>query len=278
MSLPGAPIILYGDELGMGDMLSLPDRGAVRTAMQWSGDRNAGFCDADADADVDPQVPLQRDGPYASRRVNVGQQRSDDGSLLNWIAAAIRTRRESSAIGWRTAQALQVYDPRVFGVRHDHHTDAVIALSNLADEPVEVTISDCGDVRRVEEVFADQDYREAKTLEEPLAIEQGCFRDSSRFPASMPFRSGASASLPRTRLQANAALRHGLRAAASARESGLASVASRISAGSSHSRGSVGHRGALAAPAAAGLRRTTDRIHGDARWSATTAGRRLIPT
>src|SRR5919108_826770 len=130
MSLPGAPIILYGDELGMGDMLSLPDRAAVRTAMQWSGDRNAGF----SDVDVDPQVPVQRDGPYASDRVNVGRQRPDDGSLLNWVAAAIRTRRESSAIGWGTARGLQVDDRRVFGVRHDHHTDAVVALNNLADE------------------------------------------------------------------------------------------------------------------------------------------------
>ena len=172
MSLPGAPIILYGDELGMGDMLSLPDRGAVRTAMQWSGDRNAGFCDVD----VDPQVPVQRDGPYASGRVNVGQQRPDDGSLLNWVAAAIRTRRESSAIGWGTARGLQVDDRRVFGVRHDHHTDVVVALNNLADEPVEVTISDCGDVRRIEEVFADQDYRPVKTVQEPLVIEPKGYR------------------------------------------------------------------------------------------------------
>jgi maltose alpha-D-glucosyltransferase / alpha-amylase len=172
MSLPGAPIILYGDELGMGDMLSLPDRGAVRIAMQWSGDRNAGF----SDLDIDPQVPVQRDGPYASDRVNVGRQRPDDGSLLNWVAAAIRTRRESSAIGWGTARGLQVDDRRVFGVRHDHHTDVVVALNNLADEPVEATVSDCGDVRRVEEVFSDQDYRAVKTLEEPLAIEPKGYR------------------------------------------------------------------------------------------------------
>jgi maltose alpha-D-glucosyltransferase/alpha-amylase len=166
MSLPGAPIILYGDELGMGDMLELPDRGAVRVAMQWSGDENAGF----SDLDVDPQVPLQRDGPYGSERVNVGQQRPDDSSLVNWMASAIRTRRESSAIGWGSARVLEVDDGRVFGVRHDHHTEVVVALSNLADEPVELTIGDCDDLRRVEEVFADQDYPAADTLDERLPI------------------------------------------------------------------------------------------------------------
>jgi maltose alpha-D-glucosyltransferase / alpha-amylase len=172
MSLPGAPIILYGDELGIGDMLSLPDRAAVRTAMQWSGDHNAGFCDVD----VDPRVPVQRDGPYGSSEVNVGRQRPDSGSLLNWVAGAIRTRRESSAIGWGSSRGLQVDDRRVFAVRHDHHADAVIAVNNLADEPVEVTIDDCGDLRRVEEVFSDQDYQVVNALDEPLAIEPKGYR------------------------------------------------------------------------------------------------------
>jgi maltose alpha-D-glucosyltransferase/alpha-amylase len=166
MSLPGAPVILYGDELGAGDMLSLPDRAAVRTAMQWSGDGNAGFCNPD----IDPQVPVLRDGPYGSREVNVGRQRPDSGSLLNWIAGAIRTRRESSAIGLGAARAIRVDDRRVFAVRHDHHTDAVIAVNNLADERVEVSISDCRDLRRVEEVFSDRDYDAVDTLDEPLMI------------------------------------------------------------------------------------------------------------
>jgi maltose alpha-D-glucosyltransferase / alpha-amylase len=166
LSLPGAPIILYGDELGVGDMLELPDRGAVRVAMQWSGDDNAGF----SDLHVEPQVPLQRDGPYGSDRVNVGRQRPDDASLMNWLAAAIRTRRESSTIGWGSARVLDVDDGRVFGVRHDHHADVVVALSSLADEPVEVTIGDCEDLRRVEEVFADQDYGPAERLDKRIAI------------------------------------------------------------------------------------------------------------
>jgi maltose alpha-D-glucosyltransferase / alpha-amylase len=108
--------------------------------------------------------------------VNVGRQRPDSGSLLNWVAGAIRTRRESSAIGWGSSRGLQVDDRRVFAVRHDHHADAVIAVNNLADEPVEVTIDDCGDLRRVEEVFSDQDYQVVNALDEPLAIEPKGYR------------------------------------------------------------------------------------------------------
>src|SRR6185436_18756795 len=95
-SMPGSPIVYYGDEIGMGDNIYLGDRNGVRTPMQWSPDRNAGFSRAD------PQrlyLPPIMDPVYGYQAVNVEAQERDPGSLLNWTKRMLRIRRESRAFG-----------------------------------------------------------------------------------------------------------------------------------------------------------------------------------
>jgi maltose alpha-D-glucosyltransferase/alpha-amylase len=94
-SLPGIPMIRYGDEIGMGDNLSLPGRESVRTSMQWSNTKNGGFSDADSEKLIRPVIS---DGDYAYSMVNVEKQHDDPHSLLNWIKNLIRIRKECKEI------------------------------------------------------------------------------------------------------------------------------------------------------------------------------------
>src|SRR6202041_1249745 len=89
MTLPGTPVIRYGDEIGMGDNLALPERNCARTPMQWSSQPQAGFTKSDH-----PVLPVISDGPYGFQYVNVADQRRDPNSLLNWMERIIRMRKE----------------------------------------------------------------------------------------------------------------------------------------------------------------------------------------
>ena len=89
MTLPGTPVIRYGDEIGMGDDLSLPERNAARTPMQWSTEPHGGFTRSDA-----PILPVINHGAYGFEHINVAQQRRDPNSLLNWTERIIRMRKE----------------------------------------------------------------------------------------------------------------------------------------------------------------------------------------
>src|SRR6201992_2542779 len=95
MTLPGTPVIRYGDEIGMGDNLTLPERNCARTPMQWSTEPQAGFTKSDR-----PVLPVISDGPYGFQHVNVADQRRDPNSLLNWMERIIRMRKEVPEIGW----------------------------------------------------------------------------------------------------------------------------------------------------------------------------------
>jgi maltose alpha-D-glucosyltransferase / alpha-amylase len=89
MTLPGTPVVRYGDEIGMGDNLKLPERNCARTPMQWSTEPNAGFTKSEK-----PVLPVISDGPYSFQHVNVADQRRDPNSLLNWMERIIRMRKE----------------------------------------------------------------------------------------------------------------------------------------------------------------------------------------
>jgi maltose alpha-D-glucosyltransferase/alpha-amylase len=134
-TLPGTPVIRYGDEIGMGDDLSLDERDSVRTPMQWSNERQAGFSRAQRTI-----LPVISDGPWSYERINVADQRRDPQSLLNWFERIIRMRKECPEIGWGHA----VVDPRaprsVLSLRYEWRNNALVALHNLADEAVEVTV------------------------------------------------------------------------------------------------------------------------------------------
>ena len=130
-SLPGTPVIRYGDEIGMGDDLSLPQRDAVRTPMQWSDEPQAGFTTAD-DA---PHPVIADDGPWDYRRVNVEAQQRDPSSLLRWTAHMIRVRKQCPEIGRGTWTLLATGKPEVIAMRYDWRGSSVVVVHNLADHP-----------------------------------------------------------------------------------------------------------------------------------------------
>jgi maltose alpha-D-glucosyltransferase/alpha-amylase len=137
-SLPGTPVIRYGEEIGMGDNLALPDREAIRTPMQWDDTYNGGFSAA-------PTSSLRRPGstrgPYSTKRVNVRAQNRDPNSLLRWFENLIHTLRMAPEIGTGTCQTVDVPLPRsVLAHRFDGPTGSILLLHNLADSEVSVDL------------------------------------------------------------------------------------------------------------------------------------------
>jgi maltose alpha-D-glucosyltransferase/alpha-amylase len=132
-TLPGTPVMRYGDELGMGDDLSLPERTCGRTPMQWSTEPNGGFSKSDK-----PIVPVISDGPYGFEHVNAAEQRRETNSMLNWSERIIRMRKEVPEIGWGDFEIVKTGDRAVLGVRYDWRNNSVLFLHNLAREPREI--------------------------------------------------------------------------------------------------------------------------------------------
>jgi maltose alpha-D-glucosyltransferase / alpha-amylase len=132
-TLPGTPVLRYGDELGMGDNLALPERTSCRTPMQWSRETHGGFT-----KNKRPVVPLIDDGPYSYQHVNAADQRRDPNSLLNWTERIIRMRKEVPEIGWGDFKVLDLGDKSIFAVRYDWRNNSVLTLHNLAAEPREL--------------------------------------------------------------------------------------------------------------------------------------------
>jgi maltose alpha-D-glucosyltransferase/alpha-amylase len=134
-TLPGTPVIRYGDEIGMGDDLELPERNAARTPMQWSTEPHGGFTKSD-----DPLLPVITGGPYGYEHVNAAEQRRHDESLLNWTERIIRMRKEVPEIGWGDYAILPVRDPAVLAVRYDWRNNSVLCLHNLDGSPREIAL------------------------------------------------------------------------------------------------------------------------------------------
>ena len=132
-TLPGTPVMRYGDELGMGDDLSLPERTCGRTPMQWSTEPNGGFTKSDK-----PIVPVISDGPYGFEHVNAAEQRRETNSMLNSSERIIRMRKEVPEIGWGDFEIVKTGDRAVLGVRYDWRNNSVLCLHNLAREPREI--------------------------------------------------------------------------------------------------------------------------------------------
>lgn len=135
LTLPGTPVIRYGDEIGMGDDLSLPERDAARTPMQWSDAASGGFTSS-----ANPVRPPISKGAYAYTRVNVAQQRTQQNSLLNWMERVIRMRKELPEIG-RGEWCLVDTPAQVLAIRYSWRGCDSIFVHNLADERIETTIA-----------------------------------------------------------------------------------------------------------------------------------------
>ena len=132
-TLPGTPVIRYGDELGMGDDLSAARAQLRRTPMQWSTEPHGGFTKTDK-----PVLPVISGGPYGYEHVNAAEQRRDDNSLLNWTERIIRMRKEVPEVGWGDYAVLRVRDQAVLAMRYDWRNNSVLFVHNLAREPREI--------------------------------------------------------------------------------------------------------------------------------------------
>jgi maltose alpha-D-glucosyltransferase / alpha-amylase len=133
MTLPGTPVLRYGDEIGMGDDLRLPERNCARTPMQWSTEPNAGFTSYSR-----PILPVISEGAFGFKQVNVAAQRRDPNSFLNWMERIIRMRKEVPEIGWGDFLFLPIRTSDVLAMQYSWRNNSVICIHNLAAESREV--------------------------------------------------------------------------------------------------------------------------------------------
>jgi maltose alpha-D-glucosyltransferase/alpha-amylase len=155
-TMPGTPVLRYGEEIGMGENLALDGRNAIRTPMQWDGDRGAGFSTADPG---DLVTPIPTRGTFSARRVNVRDQSRDAGSLLRWFEQLIRVLRECPEIGVGTPSVLDQSLPRaVLAHRFDAPEGSILLLHNLADRAVTIDLDGLDASDQTYEVFADAEY------------------------------------------------------------------------------------------------------------------------
>lgn len=157
-SLPGTPMLRYGEEIGMADMLSLAGRDAMHTVMQWEPGANAGFSSANASEFAYPVCPR---GVGRGPRPNVIDQQRDHASLLRWFAEMIGTLRECPEVGSGTLTVLDLpLPPAVLAHRFDATEGTLLVLHNLDAQPVTVDIGQQQDIvmGSPREVFGDDTY------------------------------------------------------------------------------------------------------------------------
>jgi maltose alpha-D-glucosyltransferase/alpha-amylase len=143
MSLPGSPVLYYGDEIGMGDNIYLGDRDGVRTPMQWNADRNAGFSTADPQA---LYLPAILDPVYGYQALNVEAQMRSSSSLLNWTRKMLAVRKQHPVFGMGTYEELGSSNPSVLAFVREFGDDKVLCVNNLSRFPQPVEL----DLRRFE--------------------------------------------------------------------------------------------------------------------------------
>ena len=129
LTMPGTPIIYYGDEIGMGDNVFLGDRNGVRTPMQWNGGWNAGFSDADQQA---LYFPLIMDPPYGYQGVNVAAQERTQTSLLRWMRRIVKVRTQHRAFGRGTFEMLLPENRSVLAYLRSYEGETILCVNNLS--------------------------------------------------------------------------------------------------------------------------------------------------
>ena len=136
MTLPGTPVVRYGDEIAMGDDLSLPERNCARTPMQWSSEPHGGFTKSDK-----PILPVISGGPYGFEHVNVAAQKRDPNSFMDWTERIIRMRKEVPEIGWGDFEILDAHAKEVLAIRYDWRNNSALFVHNFSSIPREVEFS-----------------------------------------------------------------------------------------------------------------------------------------
>jgi maltose alpha-D-glucosyltransferase/alpha-amylase len=151
-SMPGTPIVYYGDELGMGDNIYLGDRNGVRTPMQWTGDRNGGFSRTDPARLYAPPV---MDPVYGYQAINVEAQERAPFSLLNWMKRVIGLRKQSQVFGRGTIEFLPANNRKILAYLRKYHDEEILCVANLSRsvQPVELDLSRFKGLTPVEMLF-----------------------------------------------------------------------------------------------------------------------------
>jgi maltose alpha-D-glucosyltransferase/alpha-amylase len=157
-TLPGTPVLRYGEEIGMGENLDLPQRDAIRTPMQWSAERNAGFSTAVPEQLIRPVIS---EGEYRYERINVASQRLDYDSLLNWTERTIRTRKECPEFGWGAVSFLRTSHANVLAHSCEWQGRTVVAVHNFSRATCTVTVDLPQDTQEVLHIYG-------RRLHEPL--------------------------------------------------------------------------------------------------------------
>ncbi|HEY3577538.1 MAG TPA: alpha-amylase family protein [Gaiellaceae bacterium] len=156
LSLPGTPVLHYGDEIGMGENLRLADRAAIRTPMQWSAEHNAGFSQADSLI-----RPLVSRGPFAYENVNVEEQQRNPDSLLRWMTDMIRLRKQCPEVGWGDWRIVPTGSRNVLALAYTWRGNTIVTVHNLAHAPREAKLRLGGgrlvNLRDAEEIRPGQD-------------------------------------------------------------------------------------------------------------------------
>jgi maltose alpha-D-glucosyltransferase/alpha-amylase len=163
-SLPGTPVLFYGEEIGMAENPAIEGRYAVRAPMQWSADPHGGF--TTAERAVRPSVA---DGEFGYERVNATTQRRDPHSLLNWMERLIRRRRETPELGWGAWSLPEQDDPAVFALQADWDGSTVVAVHNLAGRPARARAEVDGDCTLVD--LFDEEELDAGALDGGLELQ-----------------------------------------------------------------------------------------------------------
>jgi len=140
LTMPGTPVLYYGDEIGMGDNIHLGDRDGVRTPMQWSADRNGGFSRADPERLA---LPMLMDPLYGYAAVNVEAQQRDPHSLLNWTRRMLAKRRQTHAFGRGSLRFLFPGNRKILAYLREHEDAVLLCVANLsnAPQPVELDLA-----------------------------------------------------------------------------------------------------------------------------------------
>jgi maltose alpha-D-glucosyltransferase/alpha-amylase len=173
-SLPGTPVIWYGDEIGMGDDLKQKERMSVRTPMQWSAETNGGFSRAPRNKLVRPVIDQ---GPFGYQERNVMAQRRDANSMLNCMERLIRMRKECPEFGTGKASLLPSSEPAIFAHCCQSEDGLVAAVHNLSGKPkaARLDFADHG-ARRVIEVLGDHPYEEREGSAHEIELEPYGYR------------------------------------------------------------------------------------------------------
>jgi maltose alpha-D-glucosyltransferase/alpha-amylase len=154
-SLPGSPILYYGDEIGMGDNIWLPDRNGVRTPMQWTAGDTAGFSEASVSSFYAPTIV---DELYSSARVNVQSQRQDPGSLWSTIRHMIAVRRNHHAFGRGDFKWLGLENESIAAFERSYQDESILAIHNLSNADQTVSLKNKTSANKLADILTNQNF------------------------------------------------------------------------------------------------------------------------